>query len=304
MKAKFTLFTLFIAAFIVSANAQAWQVPNGGMETWTNPTNPDSWGTLESAFAPAPIGTLVSKNTNDKVEGTASAQIVSDSIQAGPTKRLVSGILTLGALAYAPPSSFNFVGAPFAYRPDTLFIAYKYTPSPSFANDSASLVLSISGVTGDLIPLSGLNLPATNNNWVGFFIPLTGYYQNAGPADSLRITFFSSYDTARTGSTLLVDDISFGYVNLPTAINSIVNNVSVDMFPNPAKDVLNISVEGAEEVKAVEIFDITGKLVLTESVSSSNTKINTTDLANGSYIVRLLDENRKPLHQSKFNVVK
>lgn len=298
MKAKFTLFTLFIAAFIGSVSAQAWQVPNGGFNSWDAPNKPTNWMSYEAFFGNAPLG-LTFRDSIDKVEGAASLKIVTDSIQAGPTLRLIAGLASLGTGSYNPPAPFRLDGIPFAYRPDTLFFAYKYT-SPGADSGVVAISLYSAGTAtlGVFIPLD------TTSAWIGGYLPLTGLYDNNNTIDSLSLIISSSIGRGIEGSELHIDDISFGYVNVPTAINSIVNNVSVDMFPNPAKDVLNISVEGAEEVKAVEIFDITGKLVLTESVSSSNTKVNTSDLANGSYVVRLLDENRKPLHQSKFNVVK
>jgi hypothetical protein len=298
MKTKFTLLALFIAAFIGSATAQAWQVPNGGFNNWDAPNKPTSWMSYEAFFGNAPLG-LTFRDSIDKVEGAASLKIVTDSIQAGATVRLVAGLASLGTGTYNPPAPFRLDGIPFGYRPDTLFFAYKYT-SPGA--DSGVVALSLySGGTASL----GVFIPLdTTSLWIGGYLPLTGLYNNNNTIDSLSLIALSSIGKGVEGSELHIDDVSFGYVNLPTAINSIVSNVSVDIFPNPAKDVLNISVEGAEEVKAVEIFDITGKLVLAESVSSSNTKINTSDLANGSYVVRLLDENRKPLHTGKFNVAK
>ncbi|MBT6699414.1 MAG: T9SS type A sorting domain-containing protein, partial [Flavobacteriales bacterium] len=60
-----------------------------------------------------------------------------------------------------------------------------------------------------------------------------------------------------------------------------INNISV--FPNPVKNTLNIQ----GEMELVEIFDVFGKLVL----NSTNNIINTSDLAEGVYVVNINTNN-------------
>ena len=54
---------------------------------------------------------------------------------------------------------------------------------------------------------------------------------------------------------------------------------NISIFPNPVKNTLNIQ----GEMESVEIFDVFGKLVLT----STNNTINTSDLADGIYVVNV-----------------
>jgi hypothetical protein len=205
MKTKFTLF----AALLIAAVANAQQLNNAGFENWTN-GNPDSWATWESTIG-APLG-LVKKDTASKVEGTASIQIKTDSVQAGPTKRLIAGFAFYGTVIYAPPS-ITFVDAAFAYKPDTLFFSYKYTPA---GNDTAVLELSVSGPTG--APFGGgLPLVSTQGNWVNVYVPLASYLANIPTVDSLSLLFTSSNGGGVQGSVLNVDGIRLGYSAACTA---------------------------------------------------------------------------------------
>src|SRR5687768_9309859 len=98
MKTNFTLLVLLT----VSLFTYGQQLPNAGFETWTSPLNPDGWATWESATA-TPLG-LATKDTVDKIEGTASLKLKTDSVQAGPQKLLIAGMASLGTAAYMPPN--------------------------------------------------------------------------------------------------------------------------------------------------------------------------------------------------------
>lgn len=63
------------------------------------------------------------------------------------------------------------------------------------------------------------------------------------------------------------------------------NNVSI--YPNPVVDMLNI--ESDSEIRYVEIFDISGRMVL--RTEGNNTRISTQSLTSGVYAVRVVTEN-------------
>ena len=62
-----------------------------------------------------------------------------------------------------------------------------------------------------------------------------------------------------------------------------ISSKKISIFPNPVKNTLNIQ----GEMESVEIFDVFGKLVLT----STNNTINTSDLADGIYVVNIINTN-------------
>jgi len=77
-----------------------------------------------------------------------------------------------------------------------------------------------------------------------------------------------------------------------TGIDSWLAN-SVTLYPNPAKEVVNVQCtmnnvqwDGA----TVEVFDVYGKLLQTDRISSEITILNVSGLANGMYFVRVTTE--------------
>ena len=65
---------------------------------------------------------------------------------------------------------------------------------------------------------------------------------------------------------------------------------SVTLYPNPAKEYVDIRVDGDLNVTMMEVYDVYGKLVNTVNVVDNPTRINISDLANGMYFVRVTTE--------------
>ena len=64
---------------------------------------------------------------------------------------------------------------------------------------------------------------------------------------------------------------------------------SVILFPNPAKEVINVQCT-MNNVQSVEVIDVYGKVINTISVTDNPTRINVSGLANGMYFVRVTTE--------------
>ena len=64
---------------------------------------------------------------------------------------------------------------------------------------------------------------------------------------------------------------------------------SVILFPNPAKEVINIQC-AMYNVQSVEVIDVYGKVINTLNVTENPTRINVSGLANGMYFVRVTTE--------------
>ncbi len=79
----------------------------------------------------------------------------------------------------------------------------------------------------------------------------------------------------------------------PTGINTIENSISAfNIFPNPAKDFLNVLVETKENKTAdLKIYDITGKLIQTNKLDieagKSSLKIKLENINKGIYLVQI-----------------
>jgi hypothetical protein len=68
---------------------------------------------------------------------------------------------------------------------------------------------------------------------------------------------------------------------------------SVNLYPNPAKEVVNVECRMQNEEwdgATVEVLDVYGKLLQTVEMTSEITSLNVSGLANGMYFVRVTTE--------------
>jgi hypothetical protein len=210
MRTKFTLFAIFIAIFL---SGPAQQPPNGSFENWTNVYTPTGWAGLEVAFSSlhtflTPTWTF--KDTTTSTQGIASLKLVTDS-PPGYTQ-ILGGIISVGSATFANNKPI-FSGIPFNYRPDTLIFDYQYS-SPGTDTAASIVILTDSSGNNLLGPLGSHGVTVTLHNsstWVHVAYVLTSYYQSPATPDSLMLGFTSSNNSPVVGSTLLVDNVRFGY---------------------------------------------------------------------------------------------
>jgi len=81
-------------------------------------------------------------------------------------------------------------------------------------------------------------------------------------------------------------------IHISTAIDGIESWLknSVSLYPNPAKEYIDIRVDGDVNVTLMEVYDVYGKLINTMNVVENPTRINVSGLANGMYFVRVTTE--------------
>ena len=72
-------------------------------------------------------------------------------------------------------------------------------------------------------------------------------------------------------------------------INSWLEN-SVSLFPNPAREYIDIRVDGDLNITMLEVYDVYGKLINTVNIIDNPTRINVNGLASGMYFVRVTME--------------
>lgn len=82
------------------------------------------------------------------------------------------------------------------------------------------------------------------------------------------------------------------FMNLKSATGIATNDLAANIYPNPASDV--IVVKANQNLKEVQLFDLTGKLLLQETVlGSDHIILNISTLSNGIYFVKVVDENQQ-----------
>ena len=76
-------------------------------------------------------------------------------------------------------------------------------------------------------------------------------------------------------------------LDFTVSLTDIQNQVSFDVFPNPATDKVNVKLYDAILPSSVEIVDISGRTVFTKSVDAAVTQLDISQLQSGIYFVRI-----------------
>lgn len=72
------------------------------------------------------------------------------------------------------------------------------------------------------------------------------------------------------------------------------------VFPNPAKDRLNINVNNMPGKATIQLVDINGRVVLSQQMVQNNTSLDIRQIPAGMYLVRLNNTDGKSVYQQKF----
>ena len=99
------------------------------------------------------------------------------------------------------------------------------------------------------------------------------------------------YTTEKIRAKLLLEEGS-GKSDLnifPSSINSI-NPLLIKVYPNPVNEKLTISTPYKLSRCSIQIYTITGQIVLKEDLVSDNTNISCKDLEKGVYIYKIFNE--------------
>ena len=93
------------------------------------------------------------------------------------------------------------------------------------------------------------------------------------------------------------------HMDVVTSIEEAVNEVNMITYPNPTASEINIPVGNRNGAATIEIFDIAGKLVISNAVTFNKfetLKVNVANINNGSYLGKMTFEDGTT---AKFNVV-
>ena len=140
----------------------------------------------------------------------------------------------------------------------------------------------------------------TNTTLAGEWETIVFDFTNEGPGTALlsvgldngwiynkaSIFFNFGTDGATVGEEIsyYFDDVYFG---VPASGIEGVNEITFNVFPNPTSDIWSISNENSE-ISSVEVYDLNGKLVCTQTPNSNIISINALNLNEGVYVSRLI----------------
>ena len=110
-------------------------------------------------------------------------------------------------------------------------------------------------------------------------ITLSGYNNET------YFAFYAFSDTSGVDNDLFIDNFQITASSLSdTAGVEDESLVTLNMYPNPAIDVLNISSQST--INTVEIFNVLGQKVITMQVEDTSTEINVSNLNAGIYLIK------------------
>ena len=77
----------------------------------------------------------------------------------------------------------------------------------------------------------------------------------------------------------------------PQLATNIFNNATFASFPNPVKDVLNLSYD--KNITNISVINLLGQEVLSAKINSNDAKIDMSSLKSGLYMVKVFAENQE-----------
>lgn len=95
--------------------------------------------------------------------------------------------------------------------------------------------------------------------------------------------------------------VAIDTVNVSVGVELVDNSISLDLFPNPATEVLYVNYEGADQAM-ISIYDLKGQLVERTVLIFRTNSIVTSSYAAGVYVYELSVENGTALARGKFVV--
>jgi hypothetical protein len=152
-------------------------------------------------------------------------------------------------------------GTPFAFRPDSLSVWYKFEDTLSTSNESGKIKVLLKkfntinnsiDTIGFAESISGLS---SASQWTRFSIPI--HYISSSIPDSVVVVFYSSSGNGRL-TTLWLDDIQFTYTLSGT--DEPERETMLSVFPNPANGFIFIQPRFEKPIR-YEITDVSGRRV-------------------------------------------
>lgn len=274
-----TTYASYVIVDDVSLPGGTGGIPNGNFDNWSTVSYdlPQGW-VAQNDFSAQPV-----QKTTDKYAGNYAIKL--QNIFTGTDRRP-------GLAETAGPHSgqYNMFGPmpafPVSTKPDTLFCFAKFAPQNG---DSATIMVQLFH-QGQPVGFSQLFMgPFTNYRLMKLPINYFGSSTNPDSAVIQLAAFqLTNNNTQPHGaSALYVDNISFDKVM--SSIPQQEKPLTFYMYPNPANDKLNLQFEDWQNVKAINITEMSGKLVLHQDMYTK--QIDVQSFERGIYFISIVTTN-------------
>jgi hypothetical protein len=250
------------------------QVPNGGFENWTSVDghfDPDGW--IVTNDATAPLGVISGDQGTPGAVGSFYAKVTTYPVPG--VGGIIPGALIAGDVASETP------GFTYTERPEALNGSIQYSIQPG-DQGTILVVLKLGSVA---VGEGGLYLTGSHDGWMSFSIPVA-YNDPTTYPDTAYITITSSASNGVAGSTISIDNLSFGALTGGGAgIQEQQASVGLHVFPTLTSDVLNVIAHQA--LAQVEVLDMTGRRLIRKATNSESIDLDVSGLHTGRYLVQV-----------------
>lgn len=170
------------------------------------------------------------------------------------------------------------------------------------------------GLYNVAVPFTGVTIPTNHTFWTGVEIPTTSAAGDTVVVLTTRMSGYTFVDANTHAGAIDATGAfsSYGVSNLSVA-NAIFPVVTMDatagvnetalknvrFYPNPVTNVANIDF-GSNLVSTVNIVNLNGQVIATETVNEGMAHVNVAGLQNGMYFYQAVDANGNVMMTSKF----
>lgn len=283
---------LFVAAlFIASTPLAHAQITDAGFESWTSGSpcsDLDNWDTPNAVTSGFGVCTITQETANPH-SGNSAVKLTSTFIAFA--NQTAPGMVTNGTLDVMNQTVTG--GQSFTERPVSFSGWYQAAP---MTGDTYSFnALLINETSGDTVGTAQFTGSTTVSTWTEFTAEVV--YTSTDDPTIVQIILLSSNPTAAVdGSIAMFDDLD--YQTLTVGINE-QEAANITAYPNPAVDQITFNLKGIETA-SLEVFNIVGEKVLTQTLSAGNPTIDMGAFAKGTYVWRIADLDGTPLKTGKF----
>ncbi|HOE38264.1 MAG TPA: T9SS type A sorting domain-containing protein, partial [Bacteroidales bacterium] len=110
---------------------------------------------------------------------------------------------------------------------------------------------------------------------------------NEFKGEKLIVRFRTKNDN---GSVLYIDEMKIGVLDNSSIFSNKIVVQEPEIYPNPASDIIFVKIYERKEI--VEIFDLTGRLVLNQEIYGEISEIKLGDLTEGVYFIHFINSGK------------
>lgn len=217
---------------------------------------------------------------------------------------VTSGGHTGGAIRYSIHESWGLAGksgeilvgeADFTNVSDPQISFYYAYSDGSQGGTAPDISVSVSEDCGaSFIDVDKVTCKSTGepSNPQNFYIPSSGEYRK----HTVSLSAFANKSIiisvagipGSSGNALYIDEIEVGGADKIASLNE-VELTGVNVYPNPSKDVVNVTIEDKMN-SSYELTDINGRTILSGNLINGSGSVNVSELTNGVYLLQVANE--------------